>query len=237
MGARLGPVATDLHRAPLARAVARGVVERPTAVVCRADLDPVEALLDGDLGGSGGNETHSRSRAQLDLALNGQSHLYVDLPHLSALLATGHGPQVVTKLASLPEIARALLSEASVQALGAEPRPPAVDGVQRVRACLDVQRVDEPHNQVCGVAAHVQADEVTGSQHVTSVARLTVARGRCNWHHCFTGYQCRWPGSWRSSRCTRTSCQRFCLISTSTTWLPQPNAASSGPRRGASGRT
>jgi hypothetical protein len=62
----LGPVAAHLHRAPRSRAVAWGVVERPPAVVRRADLDPVEPLLDGDLGSSRG------ALAQFSAALLGQ---------------------------------------------------------------------------------------------------------------------------------------------------------------------
>src|SRR4051794_1007440 len=50
VGAGLGPVAADLHRAPLARPVAGRVVEGPPTVVGRTDLDPVEPAFDGDLG-------------------------------------------------------------------------------------------------------------------------------------------------------------------------------------------
>jgi len=56
------------------------------------------------------------------------------------------------------------MSEAVVQTLGLQPRSPAIDSVERVRACLDIQGVDEPDDQVCGVTADVEADEVTGNQ-------------------------------------------------------------------------
>src|SRR4051795_626526 len=47
VGTGLRAVAADLHRAPLARPVAGGVVERPSTVIGRTDLDPVEPTLDG----------------------------------------------------------------------------------------------------------------------------------------------------------------------------------------------
>ena len=171
MGARLGPVAAHLHRAPLPRTVPRGVIERPPAVVCRADLDPVDPFLDGDLGCCCCKETRGRGRAQLDLTVRRQRHLYVDLPPPSRLLGTGQRPQVPTQLASSFEGPGILRSKAPVQALGGEPRRPAVESVDRISALLDIQGVEETHDKVRGVAADIETDEITGRGHVTSVAK------------------------------------------------------------------
>src|SRR5665647_1929820 len=170
MGSRLGPVATDFHRAPLTRVVPGGVIERPPAVVRRTDLDPIEALLDGNLRGGRGDETDNRVRTQLDLAVIGQRHLYPDPPSLLMTRAAGQRTQVVTQLASLPEITHAFAPKARVQALRGQPRLPGVDRVQHVGASLDVQGVDEPHDQVRGVAAEVETDELSRFRHVTTVA-------------------------------------------------------------------
>jgi hypothetical protein len=107
MGACLGPVAAHLHRAALTRTVPRGVVERPPAVVGRADLDPVDPLLDGSLRCCRCQESDSRGCAQLDLAVDRQRHLYDDLPPLSVLLATGKSPQAGDRRGSGPTPGRA----------------------------------------------------------------------------------------------------------------------------------
>jgi len=171
MGTGLGPVAAHLHRAPLPRTVARGVVERPPAVVRRADLDPVDPGLDGDLCCSCRQEPRGRRRAQLDLTVGCQRHLYVDLPPLSMLLAHGQGPQIAAQLESPAESTEILWSEATIQALSRKPRHPAIESVNRISAGLDVKGVEEPHDQVCGVTADVETDEFTGRWHVTSVAK------------------------------------------------------------------
>jgi hypothetical protein len=105
------------------------------------------------------------------MAIHRQRHLYVDLPPPSMLLASSQSPQVATQLTNPFERSRILRSEASIQALGRQPRHPAVNGGQGIRAGLDIQRVEESHDQVRGVTADIQADEVTGRCHVTSVAK------------------------------------------------------------------
>ena len=105
------------------------------------------------------------------MAIHRQRHLYVDLPPPSMLLATSQSTQVATQLANSFERSRILRSEAPTQALGRQPRRPAIDGGQGIGAGLDIQRVEESHDQVCGITADIQADEVTGRSHVTSVAK------------------------------------------------------------------
>src|SRR3954471_10970734 len=131
VGAGLRAVAADLHRAPLARPVTGRVVERPSTVIGRTDLDPVEPTLDGDLGGRGGEQSDGRGGAQLDRTVRGQCDLDADRPDLGAGPPLGARPQVAAQPArqlqvplpgiALSGLALSGIAEGVLQALLAHP--------------------------------------------------------------------------------------------------------------------